>query len=196
MQRRRHFLPVQPKDRELMVVFEIKSLSPETYRQKTRRSTLVVAVTFAVLAMGLATLAVALFGEAGADNLEWNVAGVVSGLLLTAALVRFVYLQQSWMACAAYGWNLKRSLMSVTNVMHHVMAGVAAGNPDAIKLLRFYHLGLTQMHQLDGNSASLSEVTEEINQHRDMMEARGMDIDQNRLDDAWLVSVKRFPAGK
>lgn len=40
-----------------MVIFEInKQLSPETYRQQTRRSTLIVAVTFAVLAMGLAAL--------------------------------------------------------------------------------------------------------------------------------------------
>ncbi|WP_417777223.1 DUF3087 domain-containing protein [Stutzerimonas xanthomarina] len=179
-----------------MVVFEIKLLNPESYRQQTRRSTLVVVATFAVLAMGLATLAVALFGEAGADNLKWNVTGVATGLLLTAALVRFVYLKQAWMSCAAYGWRLKRSLMSVTNVMHHVTAGVAAGDPEAIKLLRFYHLGLTQMHQLDGNSASLSEVTGEINQHRDLMEARGLDIDQNCLDDAWLASVKRFPGKK
>ncbi|VXC72690.1 DUF3087 domain-containing protein [Pseudomonas sp. 9Ag] len=179
-----------------MVVFEIKSLSPETYRQQTRRSTLVVAVTFAVLAMGLATLAVALFGETGADNLKWNIAGVVAGLLLTAALVRSVYLKQPWMSCAAYGWRLKRSLMSVTNVMHHVTAGVATDDLEAIKLLRFYHLGLTQMHQLDGNSASLSEVIGKINQHRELMEARGMDTDQNRLDDAWLAAVKRFPAGK
>jgi len=179
-----------------MVVFEIKPLNPETYRQQTRRSTLVVAVTFAVLAMGLATLAVALFGQAGGDNLKWNVAGVIAGLLLTAALVRFVYLEQPWMSCAAYGWRLKRSLMSVTNLMHHVTAGVEAGDPDAMKLLRFYHMGLTQMHQLDGNSASLSEETGEINRHRDRMEARGLDIDQPRLDDAWLGSVKRFAAQK
>ena len=179
-----------------MVVFEIKPLSPETYRQQTRRSTLVVVATFAVLAMGLATLAVALFGEAGADNLKWNAIGVMTGLLLTAALVRYVYLEKPWMSCAAYGWRLKRSLMSVTNVMHHVTAGVEAGDPDAMRLLRFYHLGLTQMHLLDGNSASLSEVTGEINQHRDRMEARGMDIDQSRLDDAWLGSVKRFAASK
>lgn len=179
-----------------MVVFEIKPLSPETYRQQTRRSTLVVVATFAALAMALATLAVALFGEAGGDNLRWNIAGVVVGLLVTIALVRFVYWKQSWMACAVYGWRLKRSLMSVTNVMHHVTAGVAAGDSEAMKLLRFYHLGLTQMHLLDGNSASLSEVVHEIDRHRELMEARGMDIEQNRLDDDWLSVVKRSAAAK
>ncbi|MCQ4250590.1 DUF3087 domain-containing protein [Pseudomonas stutzeri] len=179
-----------------MVVFEIKPLNPEAYRQQTRRSTLVVVATFAVLAMGLAALAVALFGEPGADNLRWNIAGVVLGLLLTAALVRFVYWTKPWMASAAYGWKLKRSLMSVTNLMHHVTAGVAEGDPEAIKLLRFYHLGLTQMHQLDGNSASLGEVQRDIDRHRDLMEARGLDPDQRALDDSWLGSVRRFAALK
>lgn len=179
-----------------MVVFEIKPLNPEDYRRQTRRSTMVVVATFAALAMGLAALAVALFGEPGADNLRWNIAGVVLGLLLTATLVRFVYWKQPWMACAAYGWRLKRSLMSVTNLMHHVTAGVAAGDHDAIRLLRFYHLGLTQMHQLDGNSASLGEARGDIDRHRELMDAHGLDPDQSALDDAWLASVKRFAALK
>lgn len=177
-----------------MVVFDIQPLSPEIYRQQTRRSTLVVVVTFAVLAMGLASLAVALFGEAGGDNLRLNIAGVVAGLLLTVGLVRFLYWKQGWMSCAVYGWRLKRSLMSVTNVMHHVTAGVEAGDPEAIKLLRFYHLGLTQMHMLDGNSASLSEVTGDIDRHRDLMQARGLDVDQSRLHEEWLTAVKGFAA--
>jgi len=177
-----------------MVVFEIKPLDPQAYRQQTRRSTLVVVATFAVLAMGLAALAVAVLGEPGADNLRWNILGVLLGLLLTAALVRFVYWKQPWMACAAYGWRLKRSLMRVTNVMHHVNAGVAAGDAEAMKLLRFYHLGLTQMHELDGNSASLGEVQGEIDRHRAAMQAQGLEPGQRGLDDAWLASVKRFAA--
>ena len=177
-----------------MLVFEIKQLSPETYRQQTRRSTLIVAAPFVVLAMGMAALTVAVFGEAGEDNLRLNALGVTAGLLLTIVLVRSAYWKQPWMACAVYGWRLKRSLMSITNVMHHVTAGVAAGDSDAMKLLRFYHLGLAQMHQLDGNSAALSEATREIDQHRETLEARGVEIDQNRLDDDWLKSVKRFAA--
>lgn len=178
-----------------MVIFEInKQLSPETYRQQTRRSTLIIAATFAVLAMGLAALAVAVFGEAGGDNLRFNALGVAAGLLLTIALVRSVYWKQPWMNCAVYGWHLKRSLMRVTNVMHHVTAGVAVGDSDAMKLLRFYHLGLTQMHQLDGNSAALSEAAREIDRHGETLAAREIETDQSRLDADWLESVKRFAA--
>lgn len=179
-----------------MVIFEIKPLDPQAYRQQTRRSTLIVVATFALLALGLAALAVVLFGEAGGDNLRLNVLGVAAGLLLTIALVRSVYWRQSWMACAVYGWRLKRSLMSITNVMHHVTAGVAVGNADAMKLLRFYHLGLTQMHQLDANSSALLEVKAEIDRHRAAMEALGLDLDQQRLDPLWIETVKKIDAAK
>jgi alpha-acetolactate decarboxylase len=93
-----------------------------------------------------------------------------------------------------YGWRLKRSLMRVTNVMHHVKAGVAQGDASAMKLLRFYHLGLTQMHQLDGNSSELSQMVREIDAHREAMQAQGLEPEQNRLDPAWLERVKGFAA--
>lgn len=179
-----------------MVVFEIKPMSAERYRQQTRRSSLIVIGIFAALAMGFAALAVALFGEPGGDNLRWNLAGVAAGLLVTLTLVRQLFWQQPWMAAAAYGWRLKRSLMSVTNLMHQVEAGVAARDPQAIQLLRFYHLGLTQMHQLDGNSAALSDSVKEIDRHRELMESLGMSADQPCLESAWLEAVKRYAAAK
>jgi hypothetical protein len=91
-----------------------------------------------------------------------------------------------------YGWQLKRRLMSITNRMHHVSAGVAAHDPAAMKLLRFYHLGLTQMHQLDGNSSALSQVTAEINRHREAMQVMGLDTENQQMDPAWLEAVKKI----
>ncbi|MCM2331245.1 Protein of unknown function [Geopseudomonas sagittaria] len=172
-------------------MFEIQEFNPQAYRRQTRRSTLIVLLIFAPLAMLLAGLAVLLFGEPGGDNFRWNLGGVLAGVLLTVLLVRRLFWSQPWMAAAVYGWQLKRSLMSVTNVMHHVKAGVAAGDPLAMKLLRFYHLGLTQMHQLDGNSSALSQMVREIDEHRARMEALGLDTDQPRLDPAWLAAVKQ-----
>lgn len=175
-------------------MFEIQQLNPEDYRQQTRRSSLIIAVTFIVLALLLSTAAVTLFGQAGGDNFRWNLGGVLVALLLTVALVRSFMWSQPWMAAAVYGWRLKRSLMRVTNVMHHVKAGVSAHDPDAMHLLRFYHLGLTQMHQLDGNSSALSEAVAEINRHLERMQSLGMDTDQPRLQADWLAAVKKIPA--
>lgn len=172
-------------------MFEIKPCDPQTYRRQTRRSTLIVAVVFVASAMLLSSLAVMLFGEPGGDNFRLNVAGVMAGVLLTLALVRGVFWSQPWFAPAVYGWQLKRSLMRVTNVMHKVLEQVQLNEPAAIKLLRFYHLGLTQMHELDANSSAQTQLVLEITQHKGKMQALRIDTEQTRLDPAWLEALKR-----
>ena len=172
-------------------MFEIQPQNAQTYRQQTRRSTVIIALMFLALAMVLSTAAVALFGEPGGDNLRYNVGGVFIAVLLMVALMRGKFWNQPWMAAAVYGWQLKRSLMSVTNIMHQVTAAVATGDPVAMKLLRFYHLGLHQMHELDANSSDHSQLVREMDQHKARMEELGIDTDQTRLDPAWLEAVKQ-----
>ena len=170
-------------------MFEIKPWNPETFRQQTRRSTLIIAVTFIALAMALSTLAVMVLGEPGGDNFRYNLGGVIAALLLCVALMKLKFWSQPWMAAAVYGWQLKRSLMSITNVMHQVTDAVQAGNPSAMKLLRFYHLGLTQMHQLDGNSSDHSQLIREVDQHLERLQAQGLDAEQTRLQPEWLAAL-------
>jgi hypothetical protein len=172
-------------------MFEIQPKNAQAYRQQTRRSTGIIALMFLALAMVLSTAAVALFGEPGGDNLRYNVGGVFIAVLLMVALMRGKFWNQPWMAAAVYGWQLKRSLMSITNIMHQVTAAVATGDPVAMKLLRFYHLGLHQMHELDANSSDHSQLVREMDQHKARMEELGIDTDQTRLDPAWLEAVKQ-----
>jgi hypothetical protein len=172
-------------------MFEIQPQNAQTYRQQTRRSTVIIALMFLALAMVLSTAAVAVFGEPGGDNLRYNVGGVFIAVLLMVALMRGKFWNQPWMAAAVYGWQLKRSLMSITNIMHQVTAAVATGDPVAMKLLRFYHLGLHQMHELDANSSDHSQLVREMDQHKARMEELGIDTDQTRLDPAWLEAVKQ-----
>lgn len=172
-------------------MFEIQPMNAEHYRQQTRRSTLIVCVILAASCFLLASASLALFGEPGANNFRWNLGGVIAGLLLTIAVVRFYLWQQPWLAPAVYGFRLKRNLMKVTNILHQVEAGVAANDHAAMRVLRFYHLGLMQMHQLDGNSAALSDMTKQIDQHREHMLNEGLDLQQNRLDPAWLENIRQ-----
>ncbi|KTC63604.1 hypothetical protein AO262_06900 [Pseudomonas fluorescens ABAC62] len=171
-------------------MFELIPCDPATYRQQTRRSTLIVAVVFLALAMLLSSLAVMLFGEAGGDNLRFNVGGVFAGVLLTVALVRGPFWTQPWLAAAVYGWQLKRNLMRVTNVMHIVTDRVQANDPTAMKVLRFYHLGLTQMHALDANSSAQAQLVSEMDAHQARMQALGIDPVQTRFDPTWLDALK------
>jgi hypothetical protein len=59
-----------------------------------------------------------------------------------------------------------------------------------MKLLRFYHLGLTQMHQLDGNSSDHSQLIREVDQHLERLQAQGLDTEQTRLQPEWLAALK------
>ena len=174
------------------MMFEIKPINPEAYRQQTRRSTLYIALTFVLLALLLSGLLVMVLGVAGGDNFRLNLTGVIVALVTTILLVRYLFWSQPWMAPAVYGWQLKRSLMKVTNVMHHVTAGVMSGDVTAIKLLRFYHLGVTQMYQLDANSSALSQMVREMDLHKARLEALGIDTGQTRLDPQWIDAVKKF----
>ncbi|EFQ62547.1 hypothetical protein PFWH6_3624 [Pseudomonas fluorescens WH6] len=171
-------------------MFELKPCDPITYRQQTRRSTLIVAVLFLALAMLLSSLAVLLFGSPGGDNVRFNVGGVFAGALITVALVRGPFWTQPWLAAAVYGWQLKRNLMRVTNVMHKVTERVRANDPGAMKVLRFYHLGLTQMHELDANSSAQAQLQGEMQAHKEQLQAQGIDTQQTRFDPAWLEGLK------
>lgn len=174
------------------MMFEIKPMNPEQYRQQTRRSTVYIALTFILLALLLSGLAVMVLGVQGGDNFRLNLVGVLVALVTTLLLVRYLFWSQPWMAAAVYGWQLKRSLMKVTNVMHHVTAAIMAGDVSAMKLLRFYHLGVTQLYQLDANSSALSQMVREIDLHKARLEALGVDTEQTRLDPAWIDAVKKF----
>jgi DNA repair ATPase RecN len=117
---------------------------------------------------------------------------VLLGLGLSIALVRYKLWSQPWMAPALYGWQLKRKLLRITNQMHRLKAAVAAGDAQAMQLLRFYHLGVSQMQQLDGNTSDLSQMRREVDQHREAMEQAGLDVQQERFNPAWLERLKQF----
>ena len=75
--------------------FKLANINPEDYRQQTRKATWIIIVVFVALAMLLSSLLVMFFGEPGGDNFRLNIAGVATGVLITAALVRQVFSKQS-----------------------------------------------------------------------------------------------------
>lgn len=170
--------------------FTLKDLDPETYRQQSRRSSTIIIIVFAVSAMLLSSLLVYFFGSNETSNFKWNITGVILGLLFTATMVKSAFASQPWMAASLYGWQLKRSLMSVTNIMHHVKKGVNDNDHTAMRTLRFYHLGLLQMHKLDGNPSQEAELIKEINQLQEHMQAENIETKQNTLAPEWIAQIK------
>ncbi|QEW08474.1 DUF3087 domain-containing protein [Nitrincola iocasae] len=172
-------------------MFELEQRDPDTYRKETRKNTLILIVIFVVLAMGLSTLSVSFFGKPDGNNFVWNVAGVFTGFILTTLIFKRILWYQPWMNASVYGWELKRCLMSITNIMHHVENGIEQNDITAIKLLRFYHLGLMQMHRLEGNDGGISELQKPVQALLQKIEALELDPQQTRFDPAWINEVKQ-----
>lgn len=170
-------------------MFTLKNLDPETYRQRTRKSSLIVIVVFAALAMGLSSALVLLWGVPGGNNFQLNLLGVGLGVITTVLLVRFYLGNQPFMAEALYGWHLKRNLMRVTNIMHRVRPLAESGHPRALQVLRFYHLALEQMHRLEGNDTGVLELRVEKLATEQQMQALGLDTDLQNFDPQWLKEL-------
>jgi hypothetical protein len=47
------------------------------------------------------------------------------------------------------------------------------------------------MHQLDGNTSDHGQLIREMDQHKERMQAQGIETEQTRLDPAWLEAVKQ-----
>lgn len=170
--------------------FRLRETDPELFRAATRKASLRIIVVFAVSAMLLSAGLVSVFGEAGGNNFKWNLGGVILGLLLTCALIGGLFCKQEWMSASVYSWRLKRSLMSITNQMHQLKAAVELQDPQAMQLLRFYHLALYHMHELDGNSSAASDLVHEMDAHAAAMSALQLELDQPELNPAWLPHIK------
>lgn len=170
--------------------FRLQHYDPETFRAATRNASIRIILLFAVTAMLLSAGLVAWLGEPGGNNFKWNLTGVVLGLLLTSALVTGLFRKQPWMSASVYGWRLKRNLMSITNRMHQLKAAVEQQDEKAMYLLRFYHLALYHMHQLDGNSSAASDLVREMDEHVTAMTALHLEPDQPELKPEWLAHIQ------
>lgn len=177
-------------------IFTLESRDPVQFRQDTRKSNLIIMVTFAVIAMTLATLSVQIFGNPEGGNFIWNLSGIIAGVLVTTGVFKLYFWQQPWMDSARYGWQLKRSLMSVTNILHEVKAGVERDNPTAMRVLRFYHQGLEQMYRLENNESELHDLKQESHNHREKMLSQGLEPEQPSLDPRWIEQLKPVKKSK
>lgn len=173
--------------------FQLQPIDPERYRRDTRISSLVVLLSFAVIAMAFATLTVRLFDDPEQGSIIWNLLGVLLGLLATVLLVRLVYWKQPWMASARYGWRLKRCLMRISNAIHRLEAAQAAGDPEALRMLRFYHLGVEQMQSLEGGGRLDDDIDPLRERVLAELRARGLPAEQNRFEAHWEQLLKRLP---
>lgn len=171
-------------------MFTLQEIDPQVYRTKTRNVTLLMMAIFIVIGFGTATTAVEYLGDYSNNHLVLNFMGAFVGLLITAWIMKTFFANKPMMQEALYGWRLKRHLMYVTNRLATIQSAANNGDTQAMKILRFYHLGLTQMHKLEQNSSALIDMTVEKETLEKQMSELGLELNQIEFDPEWTKAYK------
>jgi hypothetical protein len=163
-------------------MFKIKEIDPVYHRKQTRKSTIIIMAMFVIVGFTTANLAVSYFDEYISNHLVLNFLGAFVGLLIIFWVVSTFFKDADWMKEAMYAFRLKRQLMHIYNVMGRLQDAADKGDIEATKILRFYQLGLEQMHKLDNNSYELMELEGQMRELESKMKEMGIEQSQTEFD--------------
>jgi hypothetical protein len=171
-------------------MFKIETIDPKYYRKKTRNATIMIMLIFIVIGFASAYLTVTTLGEYSNNKLVLNLLGAFIGLIITGFIVKIFFADKPWMRESMYSWRLKRSLMHITNVLQKVKDQADQNDEQAMKIMRFYHLGLTQMHQLEDNNHALIDLAAETSALEVKMTELDLELNQTEFDPQWIEVYK------
>lgn len=173
-------------------MFTIQKIDPIVFRQKTRKATFIIIAIFVVFAAPLSHLMPIILSNMDVNPFILNFLGALLGLFITFWIVKIFYADKEWMEEAIYSWQLKRSLTRMYNVLDPLKEAVANQDEKAIKLLRFYHLAIEQMYQLENNSHGSIELIVEKEAHEKIMQELNLDLNQINFEKEQIEGYKTF----
>jgi hypothetical protein len=162
-------------------MFQIQDIDPKHYRTQTRNATLRIMGLFIVVGFISSYGFYSLFDNPP-NPITLQVIGALIGLGLTFWFVAKFLKDKPWMKEAMYGWQLKRSLMHITNAMRPLQEKVEQGNVEAMKIMRFYHLGISQMYTFEQNTTGLIDLKAEKEALENTLRELGIDTEQTQFD--------------
>ncbi|MDR9497582.1 MAG: DUF3087 family protein [Hydrogenovibrio sp.] len=171
-------------------MFVLEEMDPSAYRRKTRNATLIIMAMFIVIGMITATTFIKYLSPYNNNMIVLNLLGALLGLVITFFIVKWFFADKPWMHETMYAWRLKRNLMKISNAHETLLKAVEEQDPEAMKILRFYHLGLTQMHTLENNYHALTDLKAEKEQLETQMQAQNLPLEQDGFDPKQLASYE------
>jgi len=171
-------------------MFTIQPIDPIIFRQKTRKATFIIIGIFVVFAAPLSHLMPTVFSEMDINPFILNFSGALLGLAITFWIVKTFYADKDWMKEAMYSWQLKRSLARLYNILTPLKKAVEAKDQKAMEILRFYHLAIEQMYQLENNSHGSIELIAEKEAHEKVMQSLNMDLNQTSFEKEQISDYK------
>ncbi len=171
-------------------MFRIEKIDPKIFRQKTRKASFIIIAIFVTFALPLSYFTQIFFSNFSINPYLLNFSGALLGLFITFWIVKVFFADKEWMKEAMYSWQLKRSLARLYNIVETLKEKAHNKDIQAMKLLRFYHLALEQMYNLENNNHASIELIAEKQELIENMQQLNLDLNQITFDKKLINNYK------
>ncbi len=120
-------------------------------------------------------------------NFKYNFLGVVLALLANAAILHSVK-NHEFFKEIYYVWQIKQLQNLIYRKLTKIKAAGKAGEEKALIILAFYYQSQIQVYQLDDNTITLSSIEKQLQQVKDTITERGLDISAAQFEKSLITS--------
>ena len=153
-------------------------IDKQRYRQRLNRVIVIFVSGFALLALAIGGLLIALFSAPDADNFAYNLSGVAIALVVCGGFLN-TFKDKPYFHEIMYVWQLKQLQNKIYRKLVKIKAAAKDNNIDALNILYFYYQSLQQVYLLDDNTLTMTKVNQDLTVLLDQIES--LQLDKNTL---------------
>lgn len=146
---------------------KLKHIDKATYRSNLNKIIVTFVATFAILALVFGSILISFFGDIAVgdeqvNNFRFNLAGVILALITVGAILskarHHVFFEEVY-----FVWQLKQLHNLIYRKLKKIKAAAKNDDINALITLNFYYTSLKLVYELDDNTLTIANVTEEKN---------------------------------
>ena len=140
----------------------LKEINKTRYRKHLNYVIVAFIASLTILALLFGYLFISIFSTPEGDNFQYNLAGVISALLICGGILHKLK-DSAFFTEIYYVWQLKQQQNLIYRKMKKIKQAANDNDLQAINILYFYYQSLKQVYTLDDNTLTLDKVNLAIN---------------------------------
>ena len=159
---------------------ELKQIDKTLYKQRLNRFQAALVAGLFVVGIGSSSLYISLFGVGDESNFIYNLAGVITAVIVAAIGFNIVK-EKPYMMEIRYVWKLKQELNRIYRASKKLEAALTADDDSELLsralIVRYFSLhGSKHLYQLEDNTLTLDDLNTQIEEFDQRLETLGKAI--------------------
>ncbi|MBB1269539.1 DUF3087 domain-containing protein [Shewanella sp. SR44-3] len=165
----------------------LQQIDKTRYRKRSNLIMMAIVAVLSFSSLFYGAILIHFFGQsalAGAEstgNFQWNLLGVIAGVISSALLMNY-FKHHEFLTEAYYVWCLKQLHNQIYRKLIKIKAAAKQDDVNALQILNFYYHSLKQVYLLDDNILTLPKLDADIQQLTEKMQSLGLICDAQSLD--------------